>query len=202
MELQENIQLNEPTRKGGLSIQEAFANRRCYRGGINMKSLTKQELSDLLWAANGVNRPDGKRTAPSALNAMDIDVYAITHLGTYKYDPDKHELVWLTEGDYRKAAGGGQDFVADVPVVLILVADYARYDAVPNPTGRDLSQFVPFMAAMDAGIVTQNINLFCAGNGLATISRGMMDQEVLREVLKLDETQHLLLNNAVGYPAE
>jgi len=190
------------TNVGGLTVQEAFANRRCYRGGIDAKFLTKQELSDLLWAANGVNRPDGKRTAPSALNSMDIDIYAVMQQGTYKYNPGVHELIRLTEGDYRKAAGGGQDFVGVVPVVLILVADYARYDAVPNPTGRDMSQFIPSLAAMDAGIVSQNINLFCAGNGLATISRSMMDHQVLRDVLKLSDAQHLLLNNAVGYPAE
>ncbi|WP_300704442.1 nitroreductase family protein [Bacteroides sp.] len=133
---------------------------------------------------------------------MDIDVYAITKQGTYKYDPDKHELIWLAEGDYRRAAGGGQDFVASVPVVLILAADYTKYDTVYNPTGFDLSQYVLFTAAMDAGIVSQNINLFCAGNGLATISHSMMDHKVLSEVLKLNESQYLLLNNAVGYPAE
>ena len=202
MEQQEIIKLAEPDRKGGLTVLEAFANRRAYRGGISLKNITDQELSNLLWAANGRNRPDGLRTAPSALNAQDIDVYAIMAQGAYKYDAAKHELVLISSGDYRKAAGGGQDFVADVPVVLVLAADYAKYEGAAAHMGFDMSTMVPGMAAMDAGIVSQNINLFCAGSGLATITRGLMDQIVLKEALKLKDSQHLLLNNAVGYPEE
>ena len=92
--------------------------------------------------------------------------------------------------------------MADVPVVLVLAADHAKFAEASAQMGFDMSTMIPGMAAMDAGIVSQNINLFCAGNGLATITRGLMDQKALREALKLKDSQHLLLNNAVGYPEE
>lgn len=198
MEAEKNIKLVAPERKGGLTVMEAFANRRSYRGGIASENITDQELSNLLWAAVGYNRPE-MRTAPTALNAQDIDVYAVLSQGVYKYDAGNHELVWIADGDYRKATGGGQDFVANVPVILLIVADYSKYDAAMAQMGFDMSSRVPGMAAIDTGIVSQNISIFCAGNGLATIPRAMMDQKVMREVLKLTDSQHLLLNNAVGY---
>jgi len=194
----QNIKLPEPNRKGGFSIQETFNNRRGYRGGISNRKLTEQQLSDLLWSANGVNRIDGKRTAPSAKDLRDISVYAVTDKAAYLYNADEHELTFLTEGDYRKAAGGGQDFVEIVPVVLIIVSDYSLFDNIV--TSGNYSNIMPVWPAVDAGIVSQNISMFCAGNGLATITRITMDQDTLRDVLKLKDSQHMLVNNAVGYP--
>lgn len=192
----EDIRLNEPNKRGGLTVQEALANRRSYRGGIDSRALSLQQLSDLLWAANGVNRPNGGRTAPSAIGAKDVDVYVILPQAAYLYEPEANQLRWIAGGDYRKAAGGGQEFVETVPVVLILVSDLERFGSnLPRET-------IETFAAIDTGIVSQNISVFCAGNGLATIPRYMMDQEVLRNVLKLKDSQRLLLNNAVGFPTE
>lgn len=191
-----DIALEEPNRQGGLSVQEAFSLRRSYRGGISGRELSPQQLSDLLWAANGVNRPDGGRTAPSAIGAKDVDIYVVMPAASYLYDADAHVLKWVADGDLRKAASGGQAFVETVPMVLLLVSDAARFGE------RMDTETVDVFAGVDVGIVSQNISLFCAGHGLATIPRAMMDQEVLRNALKLSGSQHLLLNNAVGFPAE
>lgn len=195
----QNIKLTQPNKVGGCSIQEAFTNRRGYRDRIDSRKLSDQQISDLLWSANGINREDGGRTAPSAKGLKDIS-YGITEDGAYLYDAENHELILLTAGDYRKAAGGGQDFVEIVPIVLIMVSDYALFDETIE--SNVYGNIVPIWPAIDAGIVSQNISLFCAGNGLATLTRISMDQNVLREVLKLKDTQHLLVNNAVGYPKE
>jgi len=196
----QNIKLPEPNKTGGLSIQEDFSKRRGYRDGIDSRKLSEQQISDLLWSANGVNREDGKRTAPSAKDLKGISVYAIIEDGAYLYDANRHELILLTTGDYRKAAGGGQTFVDSVPIVLIMASDYAIFDETEK-SGK-YGNVIPVWPAIDAGIVSQNISMFCAGNGLATLTRVSMDQKVLREVLKLRETQHLLVNNAVGYPIQ
>ncbi len=191
-----DIALNAPSETGGLSVQEALWQRKSYRGGIDSRELPLQQLSDLLWAANGVNRPDGKRTAPSAIDAKDVDVYVVMPAAAYLYDADANVLKWVADGDLRKAASGGQTFVETAPVVLLLVSDVARFGE------RMDAATVEVFAGIDVGIVSQNISLFCAGNGLATIPRAMMDQAALREALQLKESQRLMLNNAVGFPAE
>ena len=189
-----DIALNAPAKTGGLSVQEALWLRKSYRGGIDSRQLPLQTLSDLLWAANGVNRPDGGRTAPSAIGAKDVDVYVVMPGAAYLYDADANVLKWVADGDLRKAAAGGQAFVESVPVVLLLVSDLARFGSRGN------SATMGVYAGLDVGIVSQNIALFCAANGLATIPRAMMDQDALRQALKLTETQQLMLNNAVGFP--
>lgn len=137
------------------------------------EKLSVRDLSDLLWAANGVNRPDGKRTAPSALNRQDIDVYAAFEEGVYRYDAASHALVPVSEGDVRPVKA---------PVVLLLVA-------------KENTDYAP----IDAGIVSQNISVFCSGVGLATVPRGSMDTAKLAEALKLTDKQKLILNHPVGY---
>lgn len=197
------IKLPEPKRNGGISINEAFANRRSFRGGIDSRKISTTELSNLLWAANGINRPDGGRTAPSAVGKKDIDIYVITEEGAYFFNPEEHVLNQVTTKDLRPAISGGQDFVNVVPVVLLLVSNTKRFaEATTRPNAPDLSQYITRWSVIDAGIVSQNINLYCAGHGLATITRAMMFEEELRKELNLDETQQLVLNNAVGYPVE
>lgn len=197
------IKLPEPHLNGGVTINEAFANRRSFRGGIDSRKISMTELSNLLWAANGINRPDGGRTAPSAVGKKDIDIYAITEEGAYFFNPEGHTLTQVSTKDLRPAISGGQDFVNVVPVVLLLVSNTNRFAEVTSrPNAPDLSQYISRWSMADAGIVSQNINLFCAGHGLATITRAMMFEEELRKELNLDESQLLVLNNAVGYPVE
>lgn len=187
------IPLNQPDRSRGSNVMKAFDNRHSDRE-FSTKALSKQDLSDLLWAANGVNRPaDGKRTAPSALNKQDIDVYVFTAEGVYLYDATKHLLKPVVAGDHRSAVGGRQDFVKTAPVCLVYVSDLSRF-------GMENNEQLRLTAAMDAGIVSQNVNIFCAGVGLATVPRSSMDTAALKKLLKLSDTQLPLMNNPVGYP--
>ena len=152
-----------------------------------------QDLSDLLWASNGVNRPNlGMRTAPSAVNAQDIDVYVCIETGLYVYDAKKHVLDLVIEGDYRKSIAGSQKNFAAAPLMCLLVSDISRFKF-----GEDSTKLI--WAAADAGIVSQNISLFCASVGLATRPRAWMDQKELRELLKLKKSQYLMLNHPVSY---
>ena len=186
------IQLNTPDTNRGSAVMKALSDRKSDRE-FSEKELSTKDLSDLLWAANGINRKgEGKRTAPSAMNKQDIDVYAVMKSGTYLYDHQKHALVLIAEGDHRKAVAGGQDFVLQAPLSLVLVSDLSRFG--------NISDRARLMGAMDAGIVSQNINLFCAGIGLVTVTRASMDFDGLKKVLKLTDSQVPMINNPIGYP--
>ena len=185
------IKLNTPDKNRGTSVMKALSDRHSDREYAS-KELSRQDLSDLLWAANGINRPDGKRTAPSALNKQDIDVYVIMKEGAYLYDAKANSLRPIAAGDHRAAVAGSQDFVKSAPVCLVLISDLSRFENVADHT--------KLMAAVDAGIVCQNINIFCAAVGLATVPRATMDQAALKRILKLTDNQLPLMNNPVGYP--
>lgn len=167
------IKLNAPDLNRGEKIMKAFANRKSTRE-FSDKMLSQQDLSDLLWAANGINRSkEGKRTAPSARNKQDIKVYVCMAEGSYLYNASTSTLDPISSGDVRPVKA---------PVCLILVSDTDQT-----------------WGALDAGIVSQNISLFCSGIGLATVVRATMDAAELKKALKLTGTQTLLLNHPVGY---
>lgn len=185
------IRLNTPDKTRGNSVMQALSDRHSDRE-YAAKDLSLQDLSDLLWAANGINRPDGKRTAPSALNKQDIDIYVIMKAGAYRYDAQANSLQPVAKGDHRSAVASGQEFVKSAPVSLVLVSDLSRFGNITDHT--------KLMAAVDAGIVCQNINVFCASVGLATVPRATMDQAALKRILKLTDNQLPIMNNPVGYP--
>jgi SagB-type dehydrogenase family enzyme len=186
------IKLDAPDKAGGVPVMKVFNSRKSDREFAPGK-LKAKDLSNLLWAANGVNRTDGKRTAPSAVNAQDVDVYVILEEGAYLYDAKAHALNPVAVGDYRGAVAGGQDFVKTAPLCLVLVSDLTRLSKTPDESTR-------LTGAVDVGIVSQNINLACAGLGLATVPRGSMDKAALQKALKLKDTHLILINNPVGYP--
>ncbi|MDR3652750.1 MAG: nitroreductase family protein [Paludibacter sp.] len=186
------IKLSTPDKTRGTSIMKAFNDRHSDRAFAPDK-LSQQDLSDLLWAANGINRANDKRTAPSCQNFQEVGVYVILPEGAYLYDEKAHALTLLTEGDYREAVAGKQSFVKTAPLCIVLVADLTRF-------GGTINEGTKLMASVDVGIVCQNINLACAGLGLATVPRATMDQVTLKRVLKLKNTDLLLMNNPVGYP--
>ncbi|MDR0844700.1 MAG: SagB/ThcOx family dehydrogenase [Tannerella sp.] len=186
------IKLNVPDKKRGSATMQAFSDRHSDRE-FSPEELALQDLSDLLWAANGVNRADGKRTAPSAMNRQEIDIYAIRADGAYLYDAQSHSLKPIAKGDYRAAVAGSQDYVKSAPVSLVTVVNLEK-------SGDPAAEQTKLMGAVDAGIVTQNINIFCAAVGLSTVPRASMDQAELRKILKLSDTQLPLMNNPVGYP--
>ena len=178
--------------KRGLPVMEALSLRVSATEFTDTK-LSLQDLSDLLWAANGVNRKEtGKRTAPSAMNSQDIDVYVFAEEGAYFYDAAKHILNPVVSGDQRGLVAGNQVEFAKAAVILVLVSDISRFKSGDKPS--KLS-----WAAMDAGIVSQNIAIFCAGTGLNTRPRATMDLEKLQSILHLKDSQHLILNNPVSY---
>lgn len=185
------IKLNTPDKNRGTSVMKALSDRHSDRE-YAAKELSIQDLSDLLWAANGINRPDGKRTAPSALNKQDIDVYVIMKEGAYLYDAKTNSLKPVAKGDHRSAVAGAQDFVKAAPVSLVLVSDLSRFGNITDHT--------KLMAAVDAGTVCQNINIFCSAIGLATVPRASMDLAALKRILKLKDNQLPIMNNPVGYP--
>jgi len=186
------VKLNKPDKTRGTAVMKALADRHSDRA-FSDRELSLQDLSDLLWAANGINRDDGKRTAPSAMNRQEIDVYLINKDGAYLYVPAEHLLKPITKGDFRKAVASGQDFAATAPVCIVLVANLDKLGD-PAKDGTKLT------ASIDGGIVNQNINLFCAAVGLATVPRGTMNRDELKTALKLTDNQMLILNNPVGYP--
>jgi len=182
------ITLQAPDKTRGLPVMQAFA-RRSSLTSFTAAPISVRDLSDLLWAANGVNRPDGKRTAPSAVNAQDIDIYAFMEQGVYLYDARQHQLVPVVAGDHRALNG----FRAGEPVpalCLLLVSDVSRFRM-----GTDSLKLV--FAAEDAGIVSQNISLFCAGVGLGTRPRALMDTQGIKTLLQLGPTRHPMLNHPV-----
>ena len=169
----ETIRLKSPDRQRGLPVMEAL-DKRCSTREFSEEMLKPGDLSDLLWAANGINRPaSGKRTAPSAMNRQDVKVYVCLQSGSYLYEPVTHTLRRISSGDARPAPA---------PVCLVLVTDADET-----------------WSAIDAGIVSQNISLFCSGTGLATYPRATMNREVLQKALKLGGTQTLMLCHPVGY---
>jgi SagB-type dehydrogenase family enzyme len=152
-----------------------------------------QTLSNLLWAADGVNRPgSGQRTAPSAHDWREIDVYVVTADGAYRYDAPGHVLQRVAAGDFRHLTGV-QDFVATVPLNLVYVADFERMSGVG-------AEDRAFYSAADAGFIAQNVYLYCASAGLATVVRGLIDRHALGAALGLGEQQHIILAQSVGYP--
>lgn len=186
------IKLNTPSKDRGSSVMKALADRHSERE-FSSKKLSSQDLSDLLWAATGINRADGKRTAASALNKQDVDVYAIMEEGAYLYDPKAHALQPVAKGDFRPMVAGKQAFVNNAPVCLVIVSDYSKFGTFGDENARKL------WGAFDAGLVSQNVALFCAGCGLITVPRGTMDSASLKKVLKLSATQLPVINNPVGY---
>lgn len=191
----QDIKLNAPDMDRGLTIMKAFE-KRASATSFSPTELSLQDLSDLLWASNGINRPEsGKRTAPTAVNAQDIDIYVLLRSGAYLYDHKTHTLKGIAPGDNRKLVSDRQTTFASAPAMLVLVSDISRFRG--DDDARKLS-----WGAMDAGIVSQNVSLFCAGAGLVTRPRASMDIEGLKKLLLLTVTQYPLLNNPVGYPNE
>ena len=190
---QKNIVLPKPQTDGGKPLMQALKERSSGRE-FSTRELPPQVLSNLLWAACGINRPDGKRTAPSASNRQEIDVYVAMASGLYLYSPKEHQLQPVMPDDIR-AATGRQGFAKSVPVNLVYVADFARMGGSPEPDK-------VFYSAANTGFISQNVYLFCASEGLATVVRGLVDRTALAKIMKLRPEQRVILAQSIGYPAK
>jgi nitroreductase len=185
------ILLPTPVKEGGMPLMTALSRRHSARE-FAREQLPLPMLSNLLWAAYGVNRSDGGRTAPSALNAQEIDVYVALPSGAYLYHATANVLQLVAASDLRRVTGY-QDFVDDAPLDLVFVADHSRMKLVP------VGQRERFASAA-AGAISQNLYLFAAGNGLSTVIRAWIDREAIADALGLSHDQQVLLSQTVGYP--
>ncbi|BDV43818.1 hypothetical protein GURASL_27410 [Geotalea uraniireducens] len=186
------IQLPAPLRGGGAPLMEALAQRHSSREFAPTK-LSPQLVSNLLWAAAGINRPEsGGRTVPSAMNWQEIDIYLATADGLFLYRPAEQQLEQVADRDIR-ALTGQQPFVAEAPLNLVFVADYGRM-------GEARAEEKPFYAAIDTGYISQNVYLFCAAEGLATVARASLDGQALAKAMGLRPEQRVVLAQSVGYP--
>ncbi|HUH65940.1 MAG TPA: SagB/ThcOx family dehydrogenase [Syntrophales bacterium] len=188
---QKSIQLPKPEITGN-PLMEIIAKRNSSRQ-FSSEPLPENVLSNMLWAAFGINRPDtGKRTAPSAMNRQEIDVYVATAKGIYLYEARLHSLKLIAAGDLR-ALTGKQDFVKNAAVNLIYVADYSK---MSGPT----EQAKALYTAADTGFISENVYLYCASAGLATVVRAYIDVPTLSVAMKLKDDQKIILAQSVGYP--
>jgi len=177
--------------EGGQPLTAALKLRRSTRA-YSERPLPAQVLSDLLWAAFGVNRPSGDRTAPYWRHVMVMDIYVATADGVWLYEPKTHALLPYMKDDIR-AATGLQDFVATAPLNLVYVAHGERMTDV-------FAEDRNLYACVDTGFIGQNVYLFCASEGLATVFRGSVDGAKLAATMKLPDQQFVTFAQTVGYP--
>lgn len=187
--LAQSIDLPAPQKTGGMPLMEALAKRSTARA-FATNDLSPQQISSLLWAAFGINRPDGKRTAPSAMNFQETDIYVLLKQGVYVYSAASNQLDLVLAEDIRPL-GGTQSFVKDAPVTLVFVADLAKSGG-NNEGSRNT-------ANIDVGYISQNVYLFCASEGLVTGARGSVDRGALGPKIKLRPDQLIVLAQSVGY---
>ena len=187
------LALPSPAQQGGLPLLDALKARHSSRE-FSAKPLPLELLSDLLWAAFGMNRPHSRgRTAPSAHDWEEIDIYVALARGTYVYRAAEHALAEVSPQDLR-AATGIQPFVARAPLDLVYVADLSRMTQASEEEKR-------WYSGPDAGFIAENVYLFCASAGLATVVRGMVDRGSLGRALRLRPEQQIILAQTVGFPA-
>jgi SagB-type dehydrogenase family enzyme len=190
----QDIVLPKPVLTGGQPLMNALNARRTERT-FSEKELSQAQLSNLLWAANGVNRADGKRTAPSASNCQEIEVYVFLKTGAYLYNAAANTLELVAKGDLRKNVGR-QAFVEKAPVVLVFAVNWdkmARYKDRPDDQA--------FYSATDVGFVSQNVYLYAASENMATVVLGMVNRDELAKTLKLKNGK-VLLGQPVGFPGK
>jgi len=185
----EPIQLPNPQTEGGKPLMQALKDRMTIRT-FSEEKLSMQTLSNLLWAAFGINRPDGRRTAPSARNWQEIDIYVAMPDGLFLWDAQKNLLNPIVAKDVRGLTGT-QPFVKEAAVNLVYVADYSRV------TGEGGNKDV--WVGADTGFIGQNVYLYCSSEGLATVVRANIDREALEKEMKLKPEQKIMFAQSVGY---
>jgi SagB-type dehydrogenase family enzyme len=186
----QNIDLPAPQKTGGMPLMDALSKRSTARA-FDTTAISMQQLSNLLWASFGINRPDGKRTAPSANNKQEIDIYVLLKQGAYIYDAQNNKLNQVAAEDIRGQAAD-QRF-ADAPVQLIFIADFAKRGGKSEDENLRT-------ANIDCGYISQNTYLCCTSEGLVTGARGTMKRDALISKLNLRSDQRIILAHSVGHP--
>jgi len=189
-----DIELVKPDKTGGIPVMSAL-NKRGSARSFSKKQISGQSLSNILWAASGINRPEsGKRTSPTAMDKREIEVYAAMESGLYKYNPEKHVLELVEAKDIRHLTGK-QGYVKDAPLNLVYVADMSK---VAGGTKEEKL----LNAGSDTGFIGENVYLCCASEGLSTVIRAFIDKDALGKAMNLKEHQMIILSQTVGYPGK
>ncbi len=192
---QDEITLPTVEIKSKLSVMEALSKRKSDRNFVD-KDLKPAQLAKILWAANGTNRPDGKRVNPAALGVYSIEVYAVTREGIYLYDEANHKLKLIAEGDFRPLTTTGQEFATKAAVNLI----YVETPEVWSNTKRNAPREVQFsFANIAVGAMIQSVALAAETEGLGNCVRGSINRDELKKVAKLSEDKNILLAQSVGF---
>jgi SagB-type dehydrogenase family enzyme len=184
------VKLPAPQTDGGRPLMQVLKDRKSTRE-FGPGTFSPQTLSNLLWAAFGINRPDGRRTAPSAMNWQEVSIYVAIPEGIYIYDAKDNALIPVLAGDQRGATGT-QSFVKDAAINLVYVADLSKTSASSSED--------EIYTAADVGFIAQNVYLYCASEGLATVVRGSVDKSALAKLLNLGSQQKIILAQSVGNP--
>lgn len=186
------IQLTKPT-DNKVTLLQALQNRHSTRD-FSDRQVSDEDLSAILWAACGINRPDsGMITAPSALNSQDVILFVVRKDGAFRYEPNDNSLIKVSGKDLRSLVNGPQPFESPAPLAIVLSSNNAKLpETIPAPVKSR-------MGAIDAGYVSENICLACSALGLSTVPRMTMDTEGLKKELNLDDNFDLVLNNLIGY---
>ncbi len=184
------IKLPVPVRQGGMPLMQALNERHSSRNYVD-KQFSYQQLSDLLWAAFGINREDGRRTAPSARNKQEIEIYVATAEGVFLYDAPGNALLRISSEDIRGKTGS-QPWVKDAAINLIYVFNKDR-SASSDEEGALIN------AAFSAGAIAQNVYLYCASEGLGSVVRGSFDKNIVSPLLKLTDKQVIIMTQTAGY---
>ncbi|MGD0342890.1 MAG: SagB/ThcOx family dehydrogenase [Bacteroidales bacterium] len=194
----QDIILPAPDKTSGKPLMQALNERQSVRT-FTKDNLTLQQMSELLWAAWGMNRPDQKkRTAPSARNVQEIDVYVALPTGLYLYDGSSHMLKQIHNKDIRSLCGT-QDFVATAPLNLVYVADMGKLGKKEGDEIKDSDLLWPFA---NTGFIAQNVYLYCASANLGCVIRGMVPKEKLAPEMGLRKNQVITLSQTIGVPAK
>lgn len=188
------MELAKPELTNSFPLMKALNERKSNRE-ITSEPVTGRQLSEILWAANGMNRPDGKRTAPSTQNRQMTDVYVVLETGIFFYNPTLHNLTRIAEGDHRNLAGT-QPFVQNAPVNLVFVSDLAKFNSSYPPEDTDLLMW----AGVEAGAQAQNVYLYGASEGLAVVIRGSVNREELGKVMGLSPEKIIVVAQTIGLP--
>ena len=188
----QDIKLPEPDTKGGKPLMECMTLRKSSRS-FSSKKLSPQILSNIFYAADGISRKDGRKTVPTARNVQNQMIYAATADGSWLYLPKTHTLKKLGSKDIRSVCGK-QGFHADAPLVLIYVAEPAKVGSTPEQQQN--------YAANHAGYSSQNVYLYAASEGLATVVCAMVDRDALSKALDLPVSQQIMYSQPIGYPGK
>ena len=181
------VALPAPAKTGGMPLMQALAERKTIRD-YKPAELDAATISEILYAANGVNRPDGKRTIPTAMNTQDLEVYIALPNAAYHYDAKANKLVKIADGDFRAELITRKDLANNSACILVYASDSSKF---PN----DIR-----FPAIHVGEASQDVYLYAASKGLGTVSLGMYDEKGVRKVFKLDDKMTVILAQAVGVP--